>query len=163
MKNNEFEEYSLARISILAAAYAAVTILITPIAYGPIQFRISDVLLPLPYNRKFGGKNAVIGLTIGTLIANLASPFGIWDQVIGTFATFFGVAGAYYMRRFKYGMIFAAIMPVISVTILIGFVLLYLVYDILPLWLDILGVFVGEIVTSGFGGYLLLRKLETVS
>ena len=59
------------RISIIGALYAVVTIAISPVSYGPIQFRIAEVfkvfVLFDPYT--------ALGIGIGTFFANLASPF----------------------------------------------------------------------------------------
>lgn len=62
--------------------YAALTILLAPISYGPVQCRISEAmtLLPLFF------VEAVPGLILGCLVANLLS--GWWaDIVFGTAAT----------------------------------------------------------------------------
>jgi uncharacterized membrane protein len=37
-----------ARVAVIAAVYAALTIAIAPLAYGEIQVRISDAMLILP-------------------------------------------------------------------------------------------------------------------
>jgi uncharacterized membrane protein len=70
---------------VLAALYAALVIALPSISYGPIQVRVADILSPLPYVMGF---ESVIGLTLGTLIANAFSPYGVWDTVIGTLCTF---------------------------------------------------------------------------
>jgi uncharacterized membrane protein len=70
---------------VLAALYAALVIALPSISYGPIQVRVADILSPLPYVMGF---ESVIGLTLGTLIANAFSPYGIWDMTIGTLCTF---------------------------------------------------------------------------
>jgi uncharacterized membrane protein len=53
-------------------------------SFGPIQFRIAEVLLLLIiYNKKFS-----LGILVGTFISNiLLSPIGIIDALIGTFAS----------------------------------------------------------------------------
>jgi len=69
--------------AMIAALYAALTLAISPIAYGSVQMRLSEVMVLLAfYNRKF-----IPGLTLGCLVANLASPLGAWDLVFGTLAT----------------------------------------------------------------------------
>jgi len=151
----------IAKASIIAAGYAAVTILIAPIAYGPIQVRISDILMPIPFIPYFGW-SGVIGLALGTFIANLISPYGIWDVVLGTLANFLGGTGSYYARKINNGIIgrlIAVIVPIIVVTILIGYVLLNLIYEV-PLFIAIGGVFIGELISVGFGGFLLITMLE---
>ena len=70
---------------VLAALYAALVIALPSISYGPIQVRVADILSPLPYVMGF---ESVIGLTLGTLIANASSPYVVWDMTIGTLCTF---------------------------------------------------------------------------
>ena len=151
------------RTAVIAAGYAAVTILIAPIAYGPIQFRISDVLMPIPFIPYFG-LAGVLGLAIGTLIANLISPYGLWDIVLGTLANLISGLGSYYARRIpdkNLGRIIAVFIPVIVVTFLIGFVLLALLFEV-PIIIAVGGVFIGELVTAGIGGYILISRLERI-
>ena len=151
------------RTAVIAAGYAAVTILIAPIAYGPIQFRISDVLMPIPYIPYFG-LSGVIGITIGTLIANVISPYGFWDIILGTLANLISGIGSYYARRIPnklIGRIIAVLIPVFVVTFLIGYILLTIIVG-LPLLISVGGVFVGELVTAGIGGYILISRLEKV-
>jgi len=70
---------------VIAALYAALTIAIAPIAYGPLQFRIAEALCILP----FFFPAAVPGLFIGCIIANLLSPYGMLDVVVGSAASLF--------------------------------------------------------------------------
>ena len=37
----------IAEIGVVAAAYAALTIYLAPVSYGPVQFRLAEVLKPL--------------------------------------------------------------------------------------------------------------------
>ena len=65
-------------MAIVAAVYGVLTILIAPLSYGPIQFRLSEVLKVLVlYNPV-----VALGIGIGTFFANLASPFvGPWELI----------------------------------------------------------------------------------
>lgn len=73
----------IARISIVAAAYAALTMVLAPISYGNIQARLSEVLNILP----FFFPEMTIALTVGCIIANTISMYGVIDVVFGSFAT----------------------------------------------------------------------------
>lgn len=69
---------------IVAALYFILTYCIQPFAFSSIfQIRISEALTLLPY--VFG--NSYVGLGIGCFFANLGSPFGIWDAVLGSLVT----------------------------------------------------------------------------
>ncbi len=76
----------LAFNGILAAAYAAITLLTSSFAYGPIQFRVAEALCVLC----FFSPSAVWGVTLGCAIANLFSPIAIIDVPVGTLATLIG-------------------------------------------------------------------------
>lgn len=52
-------------------------------SYGPVQVRISEALTVLPYVAPW----SVWGLYIGCVLANLSSPFVLWDVTIGALAT----------------------------------------------------------------------------
>lgn len=72
----------LVTAAIIGAAYAALT-MINPFSYGPIQFRVSEVLCILP----FFFPSSAFGLAVGCVIANLISAYGMLDIVFGSLAT----------------------------------------------------------------------------
>jgi uncharacterized membrane protein len=150
------------KAAVIASIYAAVTILLAPISFGPTQFRLSDILMPIPYHPYFGF-SGVIGLTVGCFIANLVSPYGVWDVVLGTLTNFVAgilswLAGKAFPKSIK-GRVLAVISPVLVVTLIIGYLLLHVIYKV-PLNVALPGVALGESVTAGFGGYLLLEALD---
>ena len=67
---------------VIGGIYAALTLMVYPLSYGPIQVRISEALTVLPL---FFGE-AVIGLSVGCLVANFFGN-GVLDGVVGTLAT----------------------------------------------------------------------------
>lgn len=73
----------IAFAGVLAGVYAALTLLTTFMAYGPIQFRIAEALMVFCC---FTGA-AIPGLTVGCLLANILSTVGAWDLLLGTLAT----------------------------------------------------------------------------
>lgn len=73
----------IAYAAVAGAAYAALTMLLAPISYGPIQFRVSECLCILP----FFDPVFAAGLFVGCLIANLISAAGLLDIVFGSLAT----------------------------------------------------------------------------
>jgi len=70
--------------ALFAAVYVVATICIAPIAYGAIQFRISDCMLFFC----IGKKQNIAGFAVGGAIANLMSPLGIIDVFMGFTANF---------------------------------------------------------------------------
>ncbi|HHU21829.1 MAG TPA: QueT transporter family protein [Clostridiales bacterium] len=69
--------------AITGAAYAVITMLLAPISYGSLQFRVSEAMCILPF---FVPATAA-GLFIGCAISNLISAAGILDIVFGSMAT----------------------------------------------------------------------------
>ncbi len=101
----------LARQAAVAAIYMVLTIALSGISYGPLQFRVTEVMTLLPfYNKEY-----IWGITIGCILANLASPFGIIDIIVGSFASFLA---AVIMSRMK-NIWAASFMPAIT-NILVG-------------------------------------------
>lgn len=70
--------------SVIAAIYVALTFISSAfgLAYGPIQFRLSEALCILPVFTPA----AIGGLTVGCLISNIFS-FNMIDMLFGTAAT----------------------------------------------------------------------------
>ena len=77
----------IALISIFAALYAIGVISLAPFSYGLVQVRIADALLPLSI---VFGMPVVIGLSLGTFIANILNPanLGPIDIIGGTVTNF---------------------------------------------------------------------------
>ena len=73
----------ISALGILTALYVGLCIVSWPLAYTPLQFRIAETLIVLPfYNKKYS-----IAIVLGTFIANLIGPYGIVDAVVGSFAS----------------------------------------------------------------------------
>ena len=77
MKTNK-----LVRGAVIAALYALLTMTLP--AYGPLQFRLSEIMTLLAYYNPF----YILPLTLGCAIANIYSPFGIVDVIFGSLASF---------------------------------------------------------------------------
>ena len=86
---------SLARSGMIAAMYVALTLIFHAISFGPVQFRISEALMLLPALTT----DAIPGLFIGCLLANLLGG-GLWyDVVFGSAATLIAAIFAYKWRK----------------------------------------------------------------
>ncbi|MDY4140031.1 MAG: QueT transporter family protein [Eubacteriales bacterium] len=139
--------------AMIAALYAALTLLLAPISYGAIQCRISEAMTLLPILLP----QAIPGLVIGCLVANLLSPVAIWDVIFGTLATLIAALGTYKLRKKP---LLAALCPVVANGVIVGVMLA--VFYALPLWMTMLEVAVGEAVAVALGFILLaaLRKVD---
>ena len=67
----------IAAVGLVAASYAVITIVFGAISYGPVQFRISEMLMFLP----LFGTEYILGLTMGCFIANIAGGLGLVDKI----------------------------------------------------------------------------------
>jgi uncharacterized membrane protein len=98
---------------IIAALYAALTLMLPVLSYGAWQCRLSEALTLLPLVLP----QSVPGLAVGCLVANLLSPVGIWDVLFGTLAT---LLAAICTRRFRARPAFAAIFPTLFNGLIVG-------------------------------------------
>lgn len=136
---------SLCLSAVIAALYAALTLLLAPISYGPIQLRLSEALTVLPILLP----QAVPGLFVGCLIANLYTGM-LTDIVFGSLATLLAAIGTYLLRKKP---VLAAACPVVSNGVIVGLVL-SLSFN-LPVALTMAEVAIGEIGAVLLGMLLL--------
>ncbi|MDQ0149029.1 QueT transporter family protein [Eubacterium multiforme] len=143
---------------IIAALYAALTLLLAPISYGPIQFRVSEVLVLLAYFDPF----YIIGLTLGCFISNILGPNGLMDIIFGTLATFISVVAIYLTSKVnlkeKYKLFLASLWPTLFNGLIIGTMLSYLLN--VPLVLTMLEVGIGEFVVVSIIGVPIMYKIR---
>ncbi|WP_440059108.1 QueT transporter family protein [Thermogladius sp. 4427co] len=154
---------AVAKASIIAGAYAALTIALGYWSYGILQFRIADVMLVLPYLESMGVES-IIGLTIGGFLSNIVSPFGVWDWIFGPL-TNLGAALIYFVvKKLKpAGLISFSIASVASslwIAFTIGYLELYLVFG-LPEW-AFYSVLASEFIILELVGYLLVKFAERI-
>lgn len=118
MKKTNKGTIYLVQAALIAAIYAALTYFIAPLSFGAQQFRISEALTVLPALTPA----AIPGLTIGCIIANLNSPYGIVDILCGTLATLLAAICTRLTRkvRFKNVPVLSLIFPVIFNGIIVG-------------------------------------------
>ena len=102
--------------ALIAALYASLT-LINPLSFGQLQFRVSEVLTVLAALHPA----AIVGLTVGCLISNLAS-FLPLDIIFGTLATLLASIFAWLLRKitFKGIPVLSCFMPVVFNGVIIG-------------------------------------------
>lgn len=151
----ELQTYRLTRAAMVAAIYAALTMVLAPISYGPLQFRISEAMTVLPWLYP----EAVPGLFLGCLVANLFGGNGLLDIIFGSMAT---LAAALLSRRIKKTWL-VPLPPVLINALVIGAMLSYVLN--LPFWLTAAEVGLGQIGSCYVLGLPLLiflnrRKLK---
>ncbi len=135
----------LVQAALIAALYATLTLLLSPIGYGPIQFRISEVLTLLPVI----SSASIPGLFIGCILANWLGGFGLADIIFGSLATLLAAISTYLLRRTRF---LYPLPPAIFNGVIVGSYI-YLLYDkTYPIALTML--FIGgaeAVICYGFG------------
>ncbi|MBQ3077136.1 MAG: QueT transporter family protein [Clostridia bacterium] len=153
---NQEKTVLMTRGAVIAALYTALTLLLHPISYGPLQFRVAEALTLLPF---FLPSSATPGLFLGCLFANLFGGGGIWDVVLGSTAT---LLAALWTARCK-SRLTAAMPPVLLNAVLVGGMLWMLHFQgtTVPLWLPMVEVGLGQMGACVGLGLPLLRLLES--
>jgi len=144
---------TLTRGALIAALYAAVTLILTPISYGDVQLRVSEAMTLLPII----WPEAIPGLFVGCFLANLIGPSGIVDAVVGGLATLIAAFMTYKLRGNKW---LAALPPVLVNAVVIG-IMLNAMYEV-PLMMTMLFVGVGQAVSCYALGIPLLALMNKI-
>lgn len=145
---------SLVQAAMIAALYVVLTFIANALglASSVIQVRFSEALTILPYFTPA----AVPGLFIGCLLSNILTGCALPDIIFGSLATLIGAVFTRKLRKYKW---LAPVPPIVANAVIVPFVLLY-AYGIQPLWFSFITVTVGEIISCGILGMLLLFALQ---
>jgi uncharacterized membrane protein len=150
VKKNKINNKNLARIGMIAGLYVVVTFFLSAISFGPLQVRVAEALtlLPIIY------PEAIPGLFLGCLLANLLGPFGAIDIIFGSLTTLLAAIVTY---RFRHSII-AYLSPILFNAFLVS---LYLyVFFRVPYWLTVLTIGLGQSVAVLALGIPLLRFIK---
>ena len=139
----------LVRIAMIAAIYVILNIIFAPISYGPIQVRIAEALVVLP----FIDPSAIIGLFIGCILANAYGGLGIIDIVGGSLCTLIAAYLTYKIKSPK-----LAPLPPVLINAFGVSIYLHMLFD-LPYWITVLYIGIGEVIACYILGYPLLILL----
>lgn len=144
----------LTRGALIAALYVGLTYVSTifGLSSGAIQFRISEALCILPVFMP----EAIPGLFIGCILANILSGCVIWDIVFCSIATLIGACVAYMLRKLPAKFMWVATLPnMIANMVIVPFVLMYAYGVEEGYFLLALSVGIGEFVCGVLGGTAL--------
>ena len=115
MKTNKIR--SIALSAIIAALYAALTVALAPISFGAFQLRISEGLNLIA----FFLPEAIPGLAIGCIIANLLGGGVLADIIVGSLAT---LLAAYCCNKSR-NLLTSGIYAVLFNTLLVAPIIVY--------------------------------------
>lgn len=147
---------NLITAAVVGALYAVLTMVLAPISYGALQFRVSEVLCILPFFMPF----TAWGLFVGCIVANLMSTAGVLDVVFGSLATLITclcIAWCGKMGNTLKARLLACFMPVIWNGLIVGATLTIALAGLNPLaHFGAFLVFAGEVALGELGVMYLI-------
>ena len=147
----------LVRGALIAAAYAALSYISSPLQVMFFQFRLSEALCILPIFLP----EATVGLFLGCIVANYISGCVIWDVVFGSIATLIGAILARVLRRIPEKLKLIATLPtVLANAFIVPFVIINAYGSTDSYWFLFVTVALGELVTATGVGTLLYYNLK---
>ena len=152
--NTQNQVMLLVHAAMIAALYVVLTFLANSLglASSAIQIRFSEALTVLPYFTPA----AIPGLFAGCLLSNILTGCALPDIVFGSLATLIGAVFTRKIRKYKW---LTPVPPILANAVIVPFVLLY-AYGIRPLWLSFVTVTIGEMISCGVLGMILLFSLQ---
>ena len=143
----------LVQAAAIAAIYVVLTVVFAPLSFGEVQVRFAEGLTILPYFTPA----AIPGLFIGCIIGNFMGGAIPVDILCGSLATLAGAVFSYLLRKHKF---LVPLPPIAANTLVVPFVLYYGYGINLPIPFSMLTVGLGEVVSCGVIGMILLFALD---
>lgn len=143
MKNNVVR--SITFNAIVAVIYFLLTFFTPSISFYGMQIRVAECLILLCFFRR----DYIIGLTLGCIFANLASPIGAADVIFGSIAT---LASGLLISLMK-NLFLSTLIPVIINGFVVGAELYFVLEE--PFWINVGFVSIGELISVSIIGYII--------
>ena len=139
----------------IAALYVILTYISMTLGLdkGSIQCRLSEALNILPVFLP----SAIPGLFIGCVISNILTGCAIWDIIFGSLATLIAALITSKIKKFIY---LAPLPAIVMNTIIIPPVISFVYQSEMALPIIFVTVFIGEVISCGFFGTLLLTTIK---
>lgn len=157
---------SLVHAAVIAALYVVLTLVANSLGLASyaIQVRFSEALTILPYFTPA----AIPGLFIGCLLSNILTGCMPLDVLFGSLATLLGALGTYFFcgraktssQNKKIKGWLAPLPPILANTLIVPFVLAYVYCFEGSILYFMVTVGLGEIISCGILGFLLLKTLQ---
>ncbi len=150
MNNRDFVR-NVVTNGVIAALYFTITALTVGISFLGIQFRFAEILVLLCFfNKKY-----IVGITIGTMLANTLSPITMyWDMLFGTLATVISCLCIMYSKQLLVALIF----PIVFNAFIVGAELYYIMQ--LPFWINVGYVALGQTVVLAIGYIVYMTTMK---
>lgn len=138
---------SLVICGVIAAIYAALSLVLAPFSFGPVQMRLSEALTLLPVLSPLGIYGVTVGCFLTNLIGAAMSLTNPLDILFGTFATALAAVFSFLCRKVRICKLplVSAVFPVVFNAVVIG--------------LEIT-LFTGSFSWAVFGGFALMIGAE---
>ena len=151
--------FYLTRAAVIAAIYVVLVFVFQSTSFGPIQFRVAEALTILPYFTSA----AIPGVSIGCLLSNILFGSSLLDIVFGSAATLFAAYLSYQLKENKF---LVPIPPILINSIVIPWIIKATAttasLEVSPIPIMMLSVGIGQLVSAGILGMILLFALEKV-
>ena len=150
----------LALTAIFASLYSILVLALSSVSFEIIQVRIADALIPLSM---IFGWPAIIGVSLGCIVGNVVSPLPsvLTDMTLGALANFLASYFAWRIikiRGLDWKNIFLGCgVATVTVTFIVGTYLSVL--SGVELWIWLLGVGAGSVISMVVLGYTLVQGL----
>ncbi len=152
---------------LIAGLYTALTLVLAPLSFGPVQCRVAEAMTILAAYTPA----AIPGLTVGCILSNVvglsmgANVAGALDILLGSIATGIAAWLSYRLRGFRVkGLPFwSSVPPVVTNALIVGTELAVVITPDLTFygWLVWVGsVAAGQIIACMGGGLLLAKMLQ---
>jgi len=139
----------------IGALYVVLTMVFQAISFGEMQIRIAEALTILPYFTPA----AVPGIFIGCFLANIFGGGALLDIIVGSLSTLLAAYFSYKLRKHKY---LVPLPPIIGGIIFVPLILRYAYGVTLPIPLLMLSIGIGQFLSCGVLGMILLTALDIV-
>lgn len=144
---------NLVKAGIIAALYVVLVVVFSYSSFGPIQFRIAEMLTILPLFTPA----AIPGLFIGCLLANVLGGAVFLDIVFGSLATLVAAFMSYRLRKKEW---LVPLPPVLINAVVVGIILKFVYAEAASVWVLMGSVFLGQMVSAYGLGMILIKALK---
>ncbi len=145
----------ISQAAVIAAIYTVLVLIFKFSSFGPIQFRIAEVLTILPYFTPA----AIPGVALGCFFSAVFTGAHVLDIIFGPLATLVAAILSYQLRRYKF---LVPIPPIIVNALVVPFILkaAYGEEALIPIMMVSVGA--GQLVAAGLFGMIFLFALDNV-
>ena len=146
---------NLTKIGIVAGLYVALSVLLAPASFGALQFRISESFNHLAIMNK----RYIWAVTLGCALANMFSPLGIIDIIVGSSSTLVMLGISYFVTKkiesVKKRMVINTLICSTIGMVPIALELMFIFH--LPLVMTFLGLVASEVISMAVGGIVIYQ------